>query len=87
MGVMMYKADEKPVCIDHTEMSGYESMGWSIHENLGPAFGPIEDSEEKAKLAMAVLEYEQKFGDKPHHRMKLETILEKLNGNEPVQPE
>jgi len=87
MGVMMYKVDEKPVCIDHTEMSGYESMGWSIHENIEVVRVSIEESEEKAKLAMAVLEYEQKFGEKPHHRMKLETILEKLNGNEPVQPE
>lgn len=86
MGVMMYKVDEAPICIDHREMTGYESMGWSIHENLEPAVEAVEVKIDDAELlAIAVAEYEAKFGEKPHHRMKLDTILEKVNGNEPVQ--
>lgn len=95
MGVMMYKADEHPVRIEHTEMAGYESMGWSIHENLAGVAEvfdqmpertePTETQDDTALRELAVAEYEAKFGEKPHHRMKLDTILEKLNGNEPVQ--
>jgi len=90
MAVMMYKTGEDPIAIDHREMIGYESMGWSIHENLERLAELIEDVADKNDddelRAMAVAEYEVKFGEKPHHRMKLETILEKVNGNEPVQP-
>lgn len=35
-------------------------------------------------LDQARLAYADKFGEKPHHKMKFETILEKLNGNESV---
>ena len=92
---MMYKLGEAPIRIDHTDMAGYESLGWSIHENVEL---PVEtekqaeliDEQETADqdnaelLALAVAEYEAKFGEKPHHRMKLQTILDKVNGNEPV---
>jgi len=88
MGVMMYKQDENPICIDHTKMADYESMGWSIHENLESAEKVVESDEKNDDaelLAIAIADYETKFGEKPHHRMKLETILEKLNANEPLQ--
>jgi len=102
MGVMVYKENEKPLRIEPWEMEGYLSMGWSLDENpIEPApenTAPVDLDEpdlglkepaqnDDESFKMAVLQYEEKFGEKPHHRMKLETILEKLNGNEPVQPE
>jgi hypothetical protein len=95
MGVMMYKQDESPICIDHTDMAGYESLGWSINENVELPVETekqaelidepeTEDQDNAELLALAVAEYRKKFGEKPHHRMKLQTILDKVNGNEPV---
>jgi hypothetical protein len=94
MAVMMYKLGEAPIRIDYTDMAGYESLGWSIHENAPPVETEkqaelidepeTEDQDNAELLALAVAEYEAKFGEKPHHRMKLQTILDKVNGNEPV---
>ena len=91
MGVMVYKEGEKPTRIEPAEMEGYFSMGWVLDESGKPveAKESAKEStkEETTDLDQAMLEYEKKFGEKPHHRMKLDTILEKLNGNESVQPE
>ena len=53
-------------------------MGWSLEEN------PVvsEPDLDAMALEQARLAYADKFGAPPHHRMKLDSIIEKLNGNE-----
>lgn len=41
-------------------------------------------SNDVVELEAARQLYFEKFGEKPHHKMKTETIMEKLNGNEPL---
>jgi hypothetical protein len=88
MGVMVYKEGEKPARIEPHEMEGYFSMGWVLDKSGKPAAEEVKAAKETATdLEQARLAYEHMFGKKPHHKMKLETILEELNGNQPVQPE
>ena len=86
MAVMLYKEGEKPIRVEPNRLQAHLQMGYSLTED----FSKPEDKAEKeaaVDLEQARLACEDKFGKKPHHKMKLETILEELNGNEPVQPE
>lgn len=75
MAVMVYK-DGQSARIVHTSLQAHLDAGWGLDENHTSA-----KKEESIDLEQARLAYEEKFGEKPHHKMKLETIIEKLNGD------
>jgi len=87
MAVVLYKEGEKPIRVEPNRLQAHLQMGYSLSKNFAKKEEDKAEKEAAVDLEQARLAYEDKFGKKPHHKMKLETILEELNGNEPVQPE
>jgi hypothetical protein len=76
MSVEVFK-DGVSFLVEPEHLKGYLDNGYFLEEdpcrlNLNAKID---------EMATASAEYEAKFGEKPHHKMKLETILEKLNGD------
>lgn len=84
MGVMVYKEGQSAQRIEPWEMEGYFSMGWVLDKSGKPAPKAEDQAKPDLDLEQARLAYEHMFGKKPHHKMKLDTILEEMNGNQPV---
>ena len=70
----------------HTaEMPKLKAKGWKERASDVPvekSAKSVEDMEAEKLMAEAVQEYEVKFGKKPHHKMKLETIIEALSDDQ-----
>jgi len=60
-----------------------KKQGWTYHEEQLRKETSKEASQEaeevKTDLDLARIAYEQRFGSKPHHKMMLETIQDKLS--------
>lgn len=69
--------------VDPMALQRHLAAGYTLENE--PVVASIEEPAEiDLDLEQARLAYADKFGEKPHHKMKFETILEKLNGNESV---
>jgi hypothetical protein len=76
MSVEVFK-DGVSYLVEPQDLQSHLNAGYFLE--LEPYRINQETSEDE--LANAVAAYEEKFKEKPHHKMKLETILEKLNGD------
>lgn len=65
--------------VEPHDLHNHLAQGYTLTNEPEP-----EPEEEGADLEAARQLYFEKFGEKPHHKMKTETIMEKLNGNEPL---
>lgn len=58
------------------ELASDLKLGWTVDEE------PLPVVTEEEEIDQATIDlYQSKFGKKPHHRMKLETILAELNAH------
>lgn len=64
------------VAYSEAEANEDKKHGWEIIDNNQSL-----DLSDDMGFDDASALYEQKFGEKPHHRMKLETIMAKVNDN------
>jgi hypothetical protein len=76
MSVEVFK-DGVSYLVEPNDLQGYLNTGYFLE--LEPY--KIDEEARPNELANAADAYEEKFGQKPHHKMKLETIMEKLNGD------
>lgn len=70
--------------VDPMALQRHLAAGYTLTNE--PVTKPVEVSVEvpEMDLEQARLAYADKFGEKPHHKMKFDTILEKLNGDQSV---
>ena len=80
MSVEIFK-DGKSIIVEPSDLHDHLNQGYTLTNE--PDLEP-ENENDGAGLEAARQLYFEKFGEKPHHKMKTETIMEKLNGNEPV---
>lgn len=93
MAVLIYK-DGIEHRVEPLDLHNHLAQGYTLTNDPKPAelevaveSSSIEvqmESNSDLDLEAARQLYFEKFGEKPHHKMKTETIMEKLNGNEPV---
>lgn len=76
MSVEVFK-DGVSYLVEPHDLQGHLNAGYFLE--LEPY--KVNEETKVDELASASAAYEKKFGEKPHHKMKLETILEKLNGD------
>lgn len=77
MAVIIYK-DGIEHRVEPHDLYDHLQAGYTLEPDAKP-YAKQEMDLEQARVA-----YADKFGEKPHHKMKFETILEKLNGDESV---
>jgi len=81
---MIFQMNEnhgRHIAYSPTEAEYNEKHGWKTvteEEFYAGIYKKSEDATPKDELVNAYIE---KFGKKPHHKMKPETILEKINAN------
>ena len=80
MAVLVYK-DGVEYRVEPHDLHNHLQAGYTLEpKNLAPEKAEVLEMDlEQARLA-----YADKFGEKPHHKMKFDTILEKLNGDQSV---
>lgn len=75
--------------VEPHDLHNHLAQGYTLTNEPEPEPEPEGEGEGEGENDGADLEaarqlYFEKFGEKPHHKMKTETIMEKLNGNEPL---
>ena len=65
------------ILVEPEDLQNHLDLGYSLTNGTE---AELQKDDEKEFLE-AVAAYEAKFGEKPHHKMKLATILEKINDN------
>lgn len=82
MAVIVWK-DGVSSRVEAHALQRHLAAGYTLENK--PVVAPVEKpAEVDVDLEAARQLYTEKFGEKPHHKMKFETILEKLNGDESV---
>lgn len=77
MAVVLYRGEES-VRVRPKSVNGFIAQGWS-KEKGGKVVEPnVERAEDDSELEAARQLYQEKFGKAPHGRMKIETLMEKL---------
>lgn len=77
MASVLYK-DGETIRVPYERLKANLASGWSTSPNA-PKHEPVAPAEDDAELAAARELYVEKFGKKPHHKMKVETILSELS--------
>lgn len=73
MAVVLFKDGEK-ILVHHKSVQNHLNNGWSYED------GPAESTEtsEDVELEAARELYKEQTGKRPHHKLKADTIMEKL---------
>lgn len=82
MAVLVYK-DGVQYRVEPHDLYNHLQAGYTL-ENVPAKKETKTDDVPEMDLEQARLAYADKFGEKPHHKMKFDTILEKLNGDQSV---
>lgn len=79
MAVMLYKPGESQK-VEPQYLEGELANGWSLDEAVMTGEDKaLEYTDEDLEAARDL--YKEKFGKAPHHRMKIESIMEEVNGD------
>lgn len=68
--------------VEPLDLHNYLAQGYTLTNEQNHVPEELENENESADLEAARQLYFEKFGERPHHKMKVDTILEKLNGNQ-----
>lgn len=78
MAVTLYKPGAWQNVEPHL-MQNELDAGWALDERVMTGEAVEDETSDTPDLEAARELYKEKFGEAPHHKMKLETIMEKLN--------
>lgn len=83
MAVILWK-DGNQHRVEALELHAYLKAGYTLTEETHAQSADAEEVGTEDGTEANIdwhAQYEEKFGERPHHRMKLETIIEKVNGD------